>query len=187
MEYAIDIIRPDEEGIEFYLESYKPFRLLALQLSPEAFTSTHAQWSALGDDAWISRLTNPRAKTFVATRQYGPVKRVLSSLTLFASDSNEQAASSGPMAWHVNAVFTLPEARRKGVASSVMAAAKHFAREQAEAQKRDFFLVTTVLAANPGAKLLYEKLGFRIASVTEAETEMIFGQSRSRCTRITRM
>lgn len=35
MEYTVEIIPPDEEGIQFYLELYKPFRLLALQLSPE--------------------------------------------------------------------------------------------------------------------------------------------------------
>jgi len=35
MEFTIDILQTDEEGIKFYLEYYKPFRLLALQLSPE--------------------------------------------------------------------------------------------------------------------------------------------------------
>lgn len=35
MKYTVDIIRRDEAGLQFYLESYKPFRLLALQLSPE--------------------------------------------------------------------------------------------------------------------------------------------------------
>ncbi|KAH8905139.1 hypothetical protein BR93DRAFT_929385 [Coniochaeta sp. PMI_546] len=142
-----------------------------------AFTSTHAQWSAFGDDAWLSRLTNPRATTFVATQQDGSAKRVLSSLTLFAFEGNEQPAHSGPMAWHVTAVFTLTEARRKGVASAVMATAKQFAREQAEARRRDFFLVVTALTANPGAKMLYEKMGFKVKCVTETEIEMIFEAS----------
>jgi ribosomal protein S18 acetylase RimI-like enzyme len=103
-------------------------------------------------------------------QQDGPVRRVLSSLTLFASEDNP----SGPMSWHVNAVFTLPEARRKGIASAVMAAAKRFAKEQAQAGNRDFFLVVTVLPANPSAQLLYEKLGFKVRSVTDAEIEMVF-------------
>lgn len=107
-------------------------------------------------------------------QQDGPVRRVLSSLTLFASEDNAQPASSGPMSWHVNAVFTLPEARRKGIASAVMAAAKRFAKEQAQAGNRDFFLVVTVLPANPSAKLLYENLGFKVRSVTDAEIEMVF-------------
>lgn len=69
-----------------------------------------------------------------------------------------------------------------------MAAAKEFAREQAQAQKRDFVLVVTVLPANPGAKLLYEQLGFNVDSITETEIELVFEaewprQSRSRYTR----
>lgn len=35
MDWTIGVIKPDEEGIKFYLRSYKPFRLLSLQLSPE--------------------------------------------------------------------------------------------------------------------------------------------------------
>jgi hypothetical protein len=35
MEWTIDVIRPDEEGVRFYLQCWKPFRLMALQSSPE--------------------------------------------------------------------------------------------------------------------------------------------------------
>jgi hypothetical protein len=35
MGWSIEIITPDEEGINFYLTCYKPFRLLSLQASPE--------------------------------------------------------------------------------------------------------------------------------------------------------
>jgi hypothetical protein len=35
MDHTVEIVNPDEKGIQFYLESYKPLRLLALQLSPE--------------------------------------------------------------------------------------------------------------------------------------------------------
>jgi hypothetical protein len=35
MDWTIDAIKPDEEGIKFYLTAYKPFRLLSLHLSPE--------------------------------------------------------------------------------------------------------------------------------------------------------
>ncbi|KAJ9164570.1 Acyl-CoA N-acyltransferase [Coniochaeta hoffmannii] len=174
MEYTIDIIRPDGEGIQFYLTSYKPFRLLALQLSPEAYNSTYAQWSAFEDDGWISRVTNPRATTFVATQHHGQGERVISSLTLVALDDNDQPAPSGTMSWHVNAVFTLPEARRKGVASAVMAAAKRFAQEHAESRNRRFRLLVTVLTANLDAKLLYENLGFKVHSVNEVEIKLVF-------------
>lgn len=127
---------------------------------------------AFGDDAWISRITNPRATTFVATQQDG---RVISSLTLVASEDNDKPASAAePMSWHVNAVFTLPEARRKGVASAVMAHAKRFARVEAEARKRAFIFVITVFPSNAVAKMAYEKQGFKVKSVTEHEIELVF-------------
>ncbi|KAB5551375.1 hypothetical protein GE09DRAFT_1223169 [Coniochaeta sp. 2T2.1] len=174
MEYTIDMLQTDEEGVRFYLKYYKPFRLLALQLSPEAFTSTYAEWSAFEDDAWVKKLTNPRATTFLAMQSVGEGKKVLSSLTLFAFERNKQPDSPEPMAWYLNGVFTLPEARRKGISSAVMAAAKQFVQQQAGAQGRKFALVADVLTANLEAKLFYEKMGFEVKSITDQETELIF-------------
>lgn len=137
-----------------------------------AFTSVYAECLAYADEAWIARSMNPRATTFVAIRQDG---QVISSLTLVASEGNNQPASAAePMSWHVNGVFTLPEARRKGVASAVMARAKRFAQDEAEARNRGCVLVLAVLAANADAKILYEKLGFKVKTITETEIEMVF-------------
>jgi GNAT superfamily N-acetyltransferase len=47
------------------LAKYKAFRLLALQLSPKSFGSTHAREAAFSDDVWVSRMSNPLAATIV--------------------------------------------------------------------------------------------------------------------------
>jgi ribosomal protein S18 acetylase RimI-like enzyme len=47
------------------LAKYKAFRLLALQLSPKSFGSTHAREAAFTDDVWVSRMSNPLAATIV--------------------------------------------------------------------------------------------------------------------------
>jgi hypothetical protein len=35
LNWAIELIPPDDAGFEFYLKEYKPFRLTALQQDPE--------------------------------------------------------------------------------------------------------------------------------------------------------
>ena len=147
---------------------------MILTIHRTAFTSTYAEWSAFEDQAWVKKLTNPRATTFLAIRNVGEAKQVLSSLTLFAFERNKQPDSPDPMAWYLNGVFTLPEARRQGVSSAVMAAAKQFAREQPGAPRRKFSFVADVLAANPEAKSFYEKMGFKIRTITDQETELVF-------------
>jgi hypothetical protein len=69
----------DEAGIRKYIDQYKTFRLLSLQLSPEAFASTYATEAAFNDDVWYERLSNPGANTFMAVSESG---RTLSAVTI---------------------------------------------------------------------------------------------------------
>ncbi|KAI0165539.1 hypothetical protein GGR57DRAFT_497014 [Xylariaceae sp. FL1272] len=66
--FKIQVIPPDEQGCRFYLEKYKPFRLDALRQDPDAFGSTYARELEFEDDAWLARVKNPSAMTFVAVR-----------------------------------------------------------------------------------------------------------------------
>ncbi|KAI0426802.1 hypothetical protein F5Y09DRAFT_50200 [Xylaria sp. FL1042] len=82
--YDILVIPADEEGCHFYLEQYKPFRLASLQQDAHAFGSTYAREIAFDEAAWLGRISNPLATTFVAVQ----------------SDSNEVVASTsliGPL------------------------------------------------------------------------------------------
>ncbi|KAI1304786.1 hypothetical protein F5Y03DRAFT_168149 [Xylaria venustula] len=67
-EYKIVVIVPDDEGCRFYLEQYKPFRLASLQRDAHAFGSTYAREIEFDDEAWLGRIRNPLATTFVAVR-----------------------------------------------------------------------------------------------------------------------
>jgi ribosomal protein S18 acetylase RimI-like enzyme len=127
--------------------------------SDTAFGSTYAREAAFDDDAWISRIVKPTVTTFVAVSEKdGGRRQIVSSLTLVVSESNNLR---GVMRWDVNAVYTLPEARGRGIASAVMAAAKEFASAEAAARGRDWALMAVVLSTNAEAQSLYEKLGFK--------------------------
>ena len=67
----------DHEGIRAFVERYKEFRLLSLELAPEAFGSTLERELAFTDETWYDRLANPRAVTFLALQG----DRVVGSLT----------------------------------------------------------------------------------------------------------
>ncbi|RKU45237.1 hypothetical protein DL546_002704 [Coniochaeta pulveracea] len=171
MDYAIEMIKPDREGIEFYLTCYKPFRLLALQQSPDAFGSTYARESALDDDAWTSRILKPTVTTFVALSESDKSqRRIVSSLTLVASENNDL---QGLMRWDINAVYTLPEARRRGIASALIAAAQRYVTAEANARGRHRVLTAVVLSTNAEAQSLYEKLGFVEQSFTKNGIMMV--------------
>ena len=71
----------------------------------------------------------------------------------------------GPLVrWHVTGVFTLPEARRQGIANAVMTAGTQFAVHAAAAQGKDCLLTVDVYTDNASAKLHYEKAGFAVFS-----------------------
>lgn len=146
-----------------------------------AFGSTYARESAFDDDVWRQRILNPKATTFVATQGSDYGKRLVSSLTLWASDDNDRLDSYLPMSWHVSGVYTLADARRKGVASAVMDAARKFALEQAGFHGRDCVLAVKVFSGNLAARQLYEKTGFTVKKQTEdgiLEMEAALPQSR---------
>jgi hypothetical protein len=63
--YRMIHIPHDEAGIRKYIDQYKTFRLLSLQLSPHAFASTYATEAAFNDEVWYERLSNPGANTFM--------------------------------------------------------------------------------------------------------------------------
>ena len=101
------MISRDAQGVAYYLEKYKPFRLLALQESPSctsqmcdnsllkmklksidvinflAFSSTHAREVAFTAADWTARVTTSIATTFVAVEF--ETHDILSSVTLVNS------------------------------------------------------------------------------------------------------
>ncbi|KAL8370968.1 hypothetical protein RB595_001024 [Gaeumannomyces hyphopodioides] len=183
MQWTISVVPRDAKGEEFYLGSYKPFRLESLRLDPQAFSSTLARESAFGDSQWLQRLHNPAATTFVAAGEDGG--QVLSSLTLFRTPDpdSDGGGGGGPHQqvaahWAVNAVWTRPSARRRGVAAAVLAEAVRWARDAAGCRR--CVLSVEVYETNGVALALYNAAGFRVVGRQEAEVEVEEGAEEGR-------
>ncbi|KAF3764858.1 hypothetical protein M406DRAFT_70629 [Cryphonectria parasitica EP155] len=174
MGWTVERIAKDEAGIAFYLQQYKPFRLLSLERDPSAFGSTLSREEAFDEGRWRDRLLNPQASTFVA-REEDTTRSILSSITLVGPDPvSEELRSALNLAgqtlppgqllhWELNGVFTLPQARRCGIAAAVMSTARQHALAEAALQgSGDCLVVLTVVvyAENSGARSWYEKMGF---------------------------
>ncbi|KAI6372672.1 hypothetical protein MCOR25_003638 [Pyricularia grisea] len=173
MKWSIEIIPRNAEGEELYLRSLKPFRLASLQLEPKAFSSTFERESAFGDSEWLARLHNPAVTAFIARRDDTDAAesaqlKVLSSLILLRVVQGEGDVDNIAL-WEVNAVFTLPDARRKGIATELLKEAMCWARKSAEAEGRLCVLAVRVYMANTTAAALYRAVGFVDVDMVDGE------------------
>jgi ribosomal protein S18 acetylase RimI-like enzyme len=176
MSIAYEVIQlpKDETSIRRWVNRVKAFRLHSLQTSPSSFLSTYARENAFTDDIWYERLSNPKAITFIAIQ----ADRIVSTITLigplpFAPDElsplgnpwvpmDGRAAVKIPTTshWRINGMFTLPEARGRGVAKALIEAAKKFGVAQAAADGKGLVLSIAVDEDNGPAKSLYSHCGF---------------------------
>lgn len=141
-------------------------KIRVLTQTSSAFGSTLTREQAFDDERWRSRLLNPQAKTFIA-RETDRSRRVLSSITLVGPESaseeqKHRLSLTGPvLQWELNGVFTLPEARRRGIAAAVMTAVKEHAIREASSKHSGCVLTVVVYTENSAAaKSWYEKMGF---------------------------
>ncbi|KAK4223554.1 hypothetical protein QBC38DRAFT_459252 [Podospora fimiseda] len=163
--YTISMIPQTPEGITIYLNHYRPFRLKMLELSPEAFLTTHSTASSFLQSTWESRLLNPLGRTFFATNSETNKSEILSSLTLWRNAPNS-------INWEITALYTLPSARRQGIAAALIKSAEDYAvqqmRSEAEGEpEREEFCILSLAVRKKGnnvAKVtkFYEKVGFFI-------------------------
>ncbi|TLD14863.1 hypothetical protein PspLS_10887, partial [Pyricularia sp. CBS 133598] len=171
------IIPRNAQGEELYLTSVKPFHLASLQLERKAFSSTFEREPAFGGAEWLTRLHNPAATTFIARRDdidaadTAQVK-VLSTLTLLRVVQGKGDIENTAL-WEVNAVFTLPEARRRGIAVALLKEALCWARKSAEAEGRLCVVAVGVYFTNKTATALYRAAGFN-------NVDMVIGEDTLR-------
>lgn len=132
-----------------------------------AFSSSFRREQTFTDEQWKARLFNPNATTFIA-RDADEDGRILSSLTLLGPGTSpehlrsELGLTSQVLCWDINGVFTLPSARRRGIAAAVMDAAKNHARGTVVSRGCGCLLKLVVYTDNGGAKAWYEKMGFKV-------------------------
>lgn len=60
------VLLPKDANLQALVDRFKSNRLEALQLDPDAFGSTYESESQFTYETWLSRITNPLSKTFVA-------------------------------------------------------------------------------------------------------------------------
>lgn len=138
-----------------------------LTLASPAFGSALAREQTFEDEQWRARLFKRGATIFIARINDGELC-ILSSITLIGPNPlSEQVKSQFGLTgqvlrWELNGVFTLPAARRRGVAAAVLDAAKHHALQEAAAQNSACLLTVVVYTDNGAAKAWYEKMGFRV-------------------------
>ncbi|KAH6975108.1 hypothetical protein BKA56DRAFT_489203 [Ilyonectria sp. MPI-CAGE-AT-0026] len=179
---------PDPAQWDKLVACYKAFRLLSLQLSPEAFGSSYARETAFPPETWVSRLNNPIAfnTVIISDPEPGSTDDLslilnsdwLASLTVVGPLESKTASKAyeesmhlnpdtvdfGPPApgvestYVLNAMYVLPSERRKGLANMIIEYAKQLAVEMNHGK------VTLALILDfdnvPAAKS-YEKSGFK--------------------------
>ncbi|KAK5655597.1 hypothetical protein OQA88_5528 [Cercophora sp. LCS_1] len=172
------MIERDDEGLAFFLDHYRPFRLKMLRECPSAFSSTIAREEAFDLDTWKQRFFKPIAWTFVAVKNTDGRRAVISSLTILGpldtdetdrpsaiSDNKRDDGNAMEPAlverWAITAVFTDPEFRRLGIGSQVLAAATRHAVKESGAKRSDCLLTLGLMPDNMDARAFYEKAGFR--------------------------
>ncbi|KAI0450681.1 hypothetical protein F5B21DRAFT_420811 [Xylaria acuta] len=193
--FRILIIPADEEGCRFFLEKYKPFRLASLQQDADAFGSTYAREIEFDDAAWLGRIKNPLATTFVAVESDS--SRVVASTSLIGplpnanptgnpyrvvseaipqsdaarSDNESHHVDGEPLCFQMSAVYTIPEARGQGLAKSLIKEATEEARNRARGRGRPLVLSVVVYVTNNAAISVYERCGF---ATSAEEPKLVF-------------
>lgn len=184
--YSIVHIPHDEAGVRKYLEAYKALRLFSLTYAPEAFGSTYAKEIAFEDNVWYERLSNPMVNTFLATGEGGnliSMSTIVGPLAIGTLDMPPlgipQTAHGGwdaasPLHFRLNAIFTMPEARRKGISRVLIETSIKYVVDEARARNKDTVFSIIVDTDNLPAKRLYESAGF-VEAVRHEPSDNIYG------------
>lgn len=140
---VIRCVRPDE------VAAFKAFRLRALADAPDAFSDTYAAAVARPERAWSERVAENAAGTVsVMLVAADPATDAWLGMTgcVFEDDPTEATVVS---------VWVAPEARRRGLARRLLAAATAWARSRGADR-----LVLWVTESNAEARALYAGAGF---------------------------
>ncbi|KAI0154497.1 hypothetical protein GGR52DRAFT_464958 [Hypoxylon sp. FL1284] len=177
--WSIERIVANDEGCRFYLDQYKPFRLTSLKQDPDAFGSTYEREINFTDADWLGRIKNPVAKTFVAVRPHDG--RVLSATSLIGPLPSADPASnpfqvstemrhgadhprcgeaSAAASFQLTGVYTIPDARGRGIAKALVKAVIEQAVQETSQQGKELALSVVVYSSNHAAITFYESCGF---------------------------
>lgn len=135
---------------------FRDLRLRALAEAPAAFWHSYQDESALGENEWRQRLSDPARATLLAVRGGGDVGLV----TIGPPTWDEQA---DPSYYDLGSFWVAPGARRTEVSRRLLAAALEHARGRGATG-----VTLWLIGENPTAQRLYESAGFALTG-REAE------------------
>ena len=122
---------------------WRDIRLEALERAPEQFSSSFADWVGRPLADFAARLEGATVWAVVEADR---------ALAVAALTPDDEGRALG---W-VESVYVRPEVRGRGLAQAVLAEVEQAARARGLAELR-----LEVRAANPAARGLYERMGFR--------------------------
>lgn len=130
------------------ITAYRSMMLQAYQQDSEVFISSVAERSAMPDAWWLQRIAASNGSStafgiFVAGE-------LIAALVLERSQRPKTQHKA-----QINAVYVRPAWRGQGIAGQLLQASLQVARQQGVEQ-----ISLSVLESNPGAKRLYQRLGF---------------------------
>ncbi len=126
------------------LEAFRFLRLMSLEIEPQNYASTHAEWAEMSDAQWCSYFDS--SEVFAALEDGVPI--ALAGLMRQSRARMAHRASLGM-------VFVVPERRGSGVAGEIMGHVLDHARGLGLRQ-----VELAVHAGNGRAVRFYERLGF---------------------------
>ena len=141
---SIRWVRPDE------IEVYRAFRLRALADSPDAFSDSLAAAEARPWSAWVDRVTQNAAGIESVL-----VVAVEVTTDVWLGMTGSYIQEDAPDIGEVVSVWVAPEARRRGLASQLLEAAKEWAMSRGARRQRLW-----VAETNARARALYLAAGF---------------------------
>lgn len=166
--------------------NYKSLRLTALRLSPEAFSSTLADESALTDAQWISRLFHrPDIKTFIAvdpeTQDWVAQVSLIGPLTQAAYTLPPEAGQPPVKSdeeeekWQMAALYALPGYRGRGLGRGLCEEAFRYLVEEQEGWTKAKRVRVRIMVkpTNAATLKLYRGMGFVDAGMCTLEEALV--------------
>jgi len=132
-------------------------RLDALSRAPDAFASTLEREQAFDQQEWRRRLATT---AYFGAWPAGPAPRLAGMVATFPETGPQAPAMqhATPGTWHLVAMWVSPEHRGQGMADQLVAAVCDLARARGAGQ-----VALWVADANPRARAVYQRLGFRLS------------------------
>ena len=153
LQTTIEVVGPEE------WETFRAIRLKALQADPTAFGVSYEQQANQSEEEWRSKLSDPHRRMYAA--KINEQMAAIAGVHFMTAKHVEHVAT-------LVAVFTDPEFRNQGIATSLMEKILEDLRNDPKIVK----VRLSVSETQSAAKKLYEKMGFVQVGLAKKEMKI---------------